>query len=97
LTALHSLNQRATVLEATIAELAASGSYAEQIARLRCFRGIDTLSAAGLSAEIGHFGRFAKPTKLAGYLGITPSERTSDEQRRQGSITKAGPPTPDAS
>jgi transposase len=24
-------------------------------------------------------------------LGITPSERTSDEKRRQGSITKAGP------
>ena len=91
LTALHSLNQRATVLEETIAELGASGSYAEQIARLRCFRGIDTLSAAGLSAEIGHFSRFSRPNNLAGYLGITPSERTTDEQRRQGSITKAGP------
>ncbi|MGE5281358.1 MAG: IS110 family transposase [Chloroflexota bacterium] len=89
--ALHSLNQRATVLEATIAELAASGPFAEQIARLRCFRGIDTLSAAGLSAEIGDLRRFAKPGQLAGYLGITPSERTTDERRRQGSITKAGP------
>lgn len=27
---------------------------------------------------------------LAGHLGITPSERTSDEKRRQGAITKAG-------
>lgn len=65
-------------------------SHAETIARLRCFRGIDTLSAAGLCAEIGDFRRFAKPTQLAGYLGITPSERTSDEKRRQGQITKAG-------
>ena len=68
-----------------------SGPRAETIARLRCFRGINTLSAAGLCAEIGDFGRFAKPSLLSGYLGITPSERTSDEKRRQGSITKAGP------
>lgn len=43
------------------------------------------------SAEVGDFGRFGKPTLLAGYLGITPSERTSDTKRRQGAITKAGP------
>jgi transposase len=91
LTAVQGLDQRASVLEATIAELAISGPHAEQVARLRCFRGINTLSAAGLCAEIGDFRRFAKATQLAGYLGITPSERTSDEKRRQGSITKAGP------
>jgi transposase len=28
---------------------------------------------------------------LSGFLGIVPSERTSDTKRRQGSITKAGP------
>ena len=30
-------------------------SHAPVIARLRCFRGIDTLSAAGLCAEVGNF------------------------------------------
>jgi len=29
---------------------------------------------------------------LSGFLGVVPSERTSDTKRRQGSITKAGPP-----
>lgn len=91
LSALHSLNQRASVLEATIGELAVDGPYTAQVARLRCFRGIDTLSAAGLSAELGDLRRFARPAQLCGYLGITPSERTTNEQRRQGSITKAGP------
>jgi transposase len=62
------------------------------IARLRCFRGVDTLSAAGLCAEIGAFARFAKPALLSGFLGVVPSEHTSDTKRRQGSITKAGPP-----
>ena len=53
--------------------------------------GIDTLSAAGLCADIGDFARFAHPRLLAGFLGITPSEHTSDDTRRQGAITKAGP------
>jgi transposase len=67
-------------------------SHAPVIARLRCFRGIDTLSAAGLCAEVGDFARFPKPRLLSGFLGIVPSERTSDTKRRQGQITKAGPP-----
>ncbi|HEY1457937.1 MAG TPA: IS110 family transposase [Solirubrobacteraceae bacterium] len=67
-------------------------SHAPVIARLRCFRGLDTLTAAGLCAELGDFARFAKPTLLSGFLGVVPSERTSDLKRRQGSITKAGPP-----
>jgi transposase len=66
-------------------------AHAAVIARLRCFRGVDTLSAAGLAAEVGDFARFTKPNLLAGFLGIVPSERTSDQKRRQGQITKAGP------
>ena len=56
---------------------------------MRCFRGIDTLSAAGLCAEVGDWHRF-RPKPLSGFLGIVPSEHTSDRKRRQGSITKAG-------
>lgn len=84
------LSRRASLLEALEQAVPAS-SHAGVIARLRCFRGIDTLSAAGLAAEVGDFGRFPKPTLLSGFLGIVPSERTSDLKRRQGSITKAGP------
>ena len=75
------------VLEAQIPEY----SHARVIARLRCFRGIDTLTAAGVAAEVGNFARFPKPTLLSGFLGIVASERTSDTKRRLGSITKAGP------
>jgi transposase len=82
--------RRGTLLE-TLEQQALACSHAPVIARLRCFRGIDTLSAAGLCAEIGSFARFPKPTLLSGFLGIVPSERTSDTKRRQGQITKAGP------
>lgn len=90
LSAVEGLGQRRSFLDRTIAELAPESPHAELIARLRCFRGIDTLTAAGVCAEVGDFGRFARPKLLAGFLGITPSERTSDERRRQGGITKAG-------
>ena len=85
--------RRATLIDALGQQVPAS-SHAPVIARLRCFRGIDTLSAAGLCAEVGDFARFPAPTRLSGFLGIVPSERTSDTKRRQGSITKAGPATP---
>jgi transposase len=90
--AVETLPHRCAALEAVLAEMASVGPFATTIARPRCFRGIDTLSAAGICAEVGDFHRFAHPRLLSGYLGLVPSERTSEQQRRQGSITKAGPP-----
>jgi transposase len=83
--------RRSTLLQ-TLEHTVPDCSHAPTIARLRCFRGIETLTAAGLCAETGGFARFPRPTLLSGFLGIVPSERTSDQKRRQGSITKAGSP-----
>ncbi|MGZ6692042.1 MAG: IS110 family RNA-guided transposase [Solirubrobacteraceae bacterium] len=77
-------------VENDLAKLALSAPCAHTVARLRCLRGIDTLSALGLCAEIGEWGRFDHPDQLSAYLGIVPSEHTTGAQRRLGSITKAG-------
>ena len=61
-----------------------------QVGRLRCLRGVDTLTAAGLCAEIGDFERFAQAGQLMSYVGLIPSESTTGQQRRLGSITKTG-------
>jgi transposase len=53
-------------------------------------RGIDTLTALGLAAEIGDFDRFDRPEKLMSCVGLVPSEHSSGDQRRQGAITKSG-------
>jgi hypothetical protein len=45
-------------VEADLAKLALSAPCADTVARLRCLRGIETLSALGLCAEIGEWGRF---------------------------------------
>ncbi len=88
--AIDTLELRRGALERTISELVPASPYAQTVARLRCLRGIDTLSAVGLAAEIGDFERFAKPGKLMSYLGLVPSENSTGQTRRQGSITKTG-------
>jgi hypothetical protein len=72
LAAVQALEQRRRVLDEAIGGLAKEGPRAETIARLRCFRGIDTLSAAGSAARSATSAASPVPTRLAGYLGITP-------------------------
>ena len=91
LAGVSSLVQRRDAVDAALAELAPDSPWAPTIARLRCFRGIDTLAAVGLCAEIGDFERFRHPRQVGAFLGLVPCERTSDEKRRLGAITKAGP------
>ena len=88
--AIDALVIRRDALEGTIGELVPRSPWARAVARLRCLRGIDTLSAVGLCAEIGDFARFEHPAKLMSYLGLVPSENSSGQTRRQGAITKTG-------
>jgi transposase len=57
---------------------------------LRALRGIDTVSAVGLVCEIGDISRFGTARQLMGYLGLVPSEHSSGNSVRRGSITKTG-------
>lgn len=84
------IDRRIAVMEDEIARLAADGPHAELIGRLRCLRGIDTLTAVGLVCEVGDFERFKTAEQFMSFVGLVPSERSSGEGRRQGSITKAG-------
>jgi transposase len=77
-------------LERRISELVPGSPWSELVPRLRCLRGIDTLSAVGLCAEVGDFERFARPGQLMSYLGLVPSEHSTGEKRRLGAITKSG-------
>jgi transposase len=88
--ALDLVNARVAALERSIAETAAQGPWSELVARLRCLRGVDTLTALGLVVEIGDFTRFHAAEEFMAFVGLVPSEHSSGEQRRQGSITKVG-------
>lgn len=90
LAAVDGLIARKQALDERLARLAFEGDWSPTVARLRCFRGIDTLTAFVLALEIGDFDRFPRPAKLAGWLGLVPSLDQSGERRRQGAITKTG-------
>jgi len=57
---------------------------------LRCFRGIDTLTAMLILAELQDVRRFASAPALMAYLGLVPGEHSSGEQHRRGRITRTG-------
>jgi transposase len=92
LSAVVALEQRRSASERSIEELWPESPWAQTIARLRCLRGVSTLTALGLCAEAGDLRRFARPASLVAYFGIVPSEHSSGERRRRGPITKAGSP-----
>jgi transposase len=77
-------------LERQVVAMLPAAPWAVQAGRLRCLRGIDTLTAAGLCSEIGDFQRFARAEQLSSYVGLVPSENTTGESRRLGAITKTG-------
>jgi transposase len=65
-------------------------SLAGQVVALQAMRGIDTIAAVVLLAEIGDLSRFQSPRALMGYLGLVPSEASTGDTIRRGGITKAG-------
>ena len=81
---------RVQSLDQQVETLAQSERYRAAVGVLRCLRGIDTLTAITLLTEIFEFGRFDHPRALMAYLGVTPSEESSGENRRPGAITKTG-------
>jgi transposase len=80
---------RRDALDRAITELAGLPPYVDVVERLVCLRGVSTLTAFALTVELGDWNRF-RPTALGPFLGLTPSENSSGERRRQGAITKAG-------
>jgi transposase len=82
--------ERVKGLEAKLEGLSKQEPYVRPVGLLRCFRGIDTVTAMTLVCELHGFMRFGSARGLMAYLGMIPSEASSGERRRQGSITKTG-------
>lgn len=77
-------------LDQQLDALAQEAPHREVVGRLRCLRGIDTLSAITLDLEIGDARRFAKARHLMGYVGMGVREHSSGSRQARGSITKTG-------
>lgn len=78
-------------VDAKINEIAFSDPiYKSRVAKLRCFRGIDTITSMSLLTEVIDFRRFGNPKKIMSFFGLVPSESSSGELRQRNGITKTG-------
>jgi len=82
--------ERVRRLEAELEEQVPSWRLYPLVQALQALRGVQNTVATIMVAEIGDLTRFDNPRQLAAFLGLIPSEYSSGERRRQGSITKAG-------
>ena len=89
--AVDGLTTRKRALEERLSRLACDERLWPTVARLRAFRGIDTLTALVLHLELGgDWQRFHSPRPLFAWLGLTPSLDQSGQSKTQGAISKTG-------
>ncbi len=88
--AVNQLAERQRQLDLQLEKFGGAEPYREPVAWLRCFKGIDTVTAVCLVAELHDFRRFHSPRQLMAYVGLVPSESSSGERERRGAITKSG-------
>jgi len=90
LLAVDAAQSRLENLTAQLEALAQQEPYKMAVGALRCFRGVSTVTAMTIVTELHGIERFTSPRQLMAYLGKVPSEFSSSEKVRRGSITKAG-------
>lgn len=90
LAALNTRTVQLDEIDRRLAEAADRPPLGDAVARLRTFRGIETLSALTITTEVCDFRRFASATAFMGFTGLVPSEHSSGIHERRGSITKVG-------
>jgi transposase len=91
LAAVDGLTGRRRALDERLSRIAQDERLWPTVARLRAFRGIDTLTALLVQLELGgDWQRFGSPRRLVAWLGLTPSLHQSGQSLTQGAITKTG-------
>ena len=89
--AVDGLSARKAAIAERLSHLALDEQWWPTVSRLRCFRGVDTLTAFALHLELGgDWQRFQRANALSAWLGLVPSLHQSGESSRQGAITKTG-------
>jgi len=90
LTTLELMDRRIERIELAMSEAAEHPTVHDVVRRLMTLRGVRTVTALGIVAEVGSLERFATAGQFMSYIGLVPSEHSSGDSRRQGAITCAG-------
>lgn len=90
LQAVEEATERVARLTSDIEELVATSALAPLVTALASLRGIATLSATVIAAEIGDLRRFDSAKRFMAFVGLVPSEHSSGPRTRRGPITRTG-------
>ena len=82
--------KRTDALVAQMHEMLTDWSERPTVEALMSLRGVSTITAMTVLAELGDLTRFDSPRQLMAFLGLVPGEYSSGSRRRQGAITKTG-------
>jgi transposase len=82
--------ERVSRLTQALEQAATQQPYLTPVAWLRCFRGINTITALTVVAEIGRVERFADARHLMSFVGLNPTVHASGDTVHRGAISKAG-------
>ena len=88
--AVKAAQARTAGLEAQMREVLATWSLRPTAGALMSLRGVATITAMTILAELGDLTRFDSPRQLVSFLGLAPGEYSSGTRRRQGAITRTG-------
>lgn len=90
LISIEGAGERIERCEVAMRDLLEKWRLAPAVRALMGMKGFQTVAAMILVSELGAIDRFAHPRQVMAYLGLIPSENSSSDKRRQGSITKCG-------
>lgn len=90
LLAVEHATERVERLTRSLEEKILTSSLAPLVRGLMVLRGVAALTASVIAAEIGDFDRFRTASQFMAYVGLTPSEDSSGQRVRRGTITKCG-------
>jgi transposase len=88
--AIAHVEARLVEIDHLLEDLASQPPYVAAVAALRCFRGIDTVTAMLIVAELLDVRRFPHPRALMAFIGVVPREASTGTRHRRGAITKTG-------
>jgi len=90
--AINEHTERLGRLEQELHEQVKSWRLYPVVEALQALRGVQFTVAVTTVAELGDLTRVENPRQLMKCLGLIPSESSSGERRRQGTMTRAGIP-----
>jgi transposase len=84
------LTEQLQAIRKDLVELCEADAYRDSIRVLTSAPGVGQLTALAFLLELPSMKHFKTAEHLGSFIGLTPSEHSSGEKKRQGSITRCG-------